>query len=125
MAVSFQNALVGAQKFIRDTTAQKVRYERTDGSLTANIIATPATSEADQQVEENYRVAFVVDEFLVMKADIDGKFGKPQRGDKIIVVVDGIDTDIFEVMPTETLPVFSWADTYHQQYRIHCKQVNS
>ena len=125
MVGTFQNALKGAQKVIRDITGQTVRYERNDGVLTADIIATPASSETDQQIEETYRVSFTIDEFLVMKEDIDGKFGKPQRHDKIIVVVDGIDSEIYEVLPVENFPVFTWADTYHQQYRINVKLVKS
>ena len=124
MAETFQNAIKGAQRVIRGITAQSVRYER--GSLSAVILGIPATSETDQQIEETYRVSFTINDFLIMKDDLDDfGFGAPQRGDKITVIVNDIDTDIYEVMPTEVLPIWTWADTYHQEYRIHCKKVAS
>ena len=112
MAGAFESAIKGAQEVIRDVTSVRIRYAR--GALSDDDLrATPATSIHDQQIEGEYRTSFIVDDFLVMKEDIDGKFGEPKRN------------EFYQVLPMESLPIWTWADSYHNQYRIHCKKVKS
>lgn len=94
--------------------SRSVRYQR--GVDFGSVLATVGTSRFESQGTSGVVEMWESRDFVVKSGTLP--FGEPQRHDKIIETLNGIDVT-YEVTSPRGVPVFHYADAFRQTVRVH------
>lgn len=100
-----------------------VIYRR--GERSVSLLAVPAQSQGEQDVEGGAQVGWQQRDWIVVAKDlvIDGQRITPKRGDRIEQQQEGV-AYVHEVMPPPGgEDAWRWSDLNRVRLRIHTKQV--
>jgi hypothetical protein len=93
----------------------------TRGTSSASVIATIGKSVFESADQNGVIESWESRDFLVKATDLP--FGEPRRGDKIVESASGV-SSTYEVTSPRGVPLFHYADAFHQSVRIHTKRVD-
>ncbi len=96
--------------------ASQVTYRR--GETESLLSATFGRTEYEVEDDFGLRVAAHATDFLVVAADFEPTFGKPQPGDQIVA-----DGQVHKVLDLAGQGHWRWSDPHRTTMRIHTKQI--
>lgn len=94
--------------------SRSVRYQR--GVDYGNVLAAVGTSRFEAQGTSGVVETWESRDFIIKTGTLP--FGEPQRHDKIVETLNGIDIT-YEVTSPRGVPVFHYADAFRQTVRVH------
>lgn len=94
--------------------SRSVRYQR--GVDYGNVLAAIGTSRFESQGTSGVVETWESRDFIIKTGTLP--FGEPQRHDKIVETLNGIDIT-YEVTSPRGVPVFHYADAFRQTVRVH------
>lgn len=94
--------------------ARSVRYQR--GADFGSVLAVVGTSRFESQGTSGVIETWESRDFIVKTGSLP--FGEPQRHDRIVETLNGIDVT-YEVTSPRGVPVFHYADAFRQSVRVH------
>lgn len=94
--------------------SRSVRYSR--GADFGSVNATIGTSRFEAQGTSGVIEQWESRDFVIKAGTLP--FGEPQRHDKIVETVNGVDVT-YEVTSPRGVPVFHWGDAFRQTVRVH------
>lgn len=96
------------------SASRSVRYQR--GVDYGNVLAAVGTSRFEAQGTSGVVETWESRDFIIKTGTLP--FGEPQRHDKIVETLNGIDIT-YEVTSPRGVPVFHYADAFRQTVRVH------
>jgi hypothetical protein len=87
------------------------------GEQTHSVTATIGRSVFETQTQSGFVESWEARDFIVLASSYP--FSEPQRGDRVL---DG--DGIYEVCSPQGTPLYHFADSFHNQIRLHTKRVN-
>lgn len=103
---------------------REIVYQR--GAIRIEINATVGRTPFEQEDSQGRVIQIEARDYLIRSEDlvIAGKQVEPARGDKVHDTI-GTKVHTFEVLPSGTVPAFSYSDAYRRTIRVHTKHVGS
>lgn len=122
-ATDIAAGLAGSFSQLKTVTGVSVTFGR--GDLNVALVAVAGSSQFAEQTGEGYVETAETRDFLILAADL--KFGnepvRPERGDTITEVVDGVEQTYPLYSPTGDR-FYNWSDPYRTILRVHCLRTS-